>query len=310
MPLEPFEYLLIALAAVAAGAVNALAGGGTLITFPVLTAVGIPTVAANVTNTVALSPGYLGATLAQKAEILDQRRRLRFLIPAAALGGLTGGLLLLNTSEKLFRELVPYLILLASLLLAVQEPLRRRLVARSTTSPGHVQDERWTAVPVFFAAIYGGYFGAGLSVIVLAVLGLVLEDSLTRLNALKQVVSFVTNSTAALLFLFSGQVVWSAAVVMAVGAMAGGALGGRLAGRIQPSTLRRLVVTIGVIVSIIYFVRGERPNRGVSRLISVEKNCCAPQSQSSPTTRAPGRQLLSAHRDRPTRPSRPCAAAQ
>ncbi|MCL4803709.1 MAG: sulfite exporter TauE/SafE family protein [Anaerolineae bacterium] len=256
MPLEPFEYLLIALAAVAAGAVNALAGGGTLITFPVLTAVGIPAVAANVTNTVALSPGYLGATLAQKAEILDQRRRLRFLVPAAALGGLTGGLLLLNTSEKLFRELVPYLILLASLLLAVQEPLRRRLVARSTTSPGHVQDERWTAVPVFFAAIYGGYFGAGLSVIVLAVLGLVLDDSLTRLNALKQVVSFVTNSTAALLFLFSGQVVWSAAVVMAVGAMAGGALGGRLAGRIQPSTLRRLVVTIGVIVSIIYFVRG------------------------------------------------------
>lgn len=256
MELELLDFALIALAAVAAGAVNALAGGGTLITFPALTAVGVPVVAANITNTVALSPGYLGATLAQKAEILDQRRRLWIVLPAAALGGLVGGLLLLNTSEKLFRTLVPYLILLASLLLAVQEPLRRRLVSRSETREGKGTDERWAAVPVFFAAVYGGYFGAGLSVIVLAVLGLSLDDSLTRLNALKQAVSFVTNSVAASLFLFSGQVVWTAALVMAVSAMAGGALGGRLAGRIQPATLRRIVVIIGVIISVIYFIRG------------------------------------------------------
>lgn len=256
MPLEFIEYVLIGLAAMAAGAINALAGGGTLITFPALTAVGIPTIAANITNTVALSPGYLGATLAQKTEILDQRRRLRFLLPAAALGGLAGGLLLLNTSERLFRELVPFLILLASVLLAIQEPLRRWLVARATRSGGSgSQDERWAAIPIFLAAIYGGYFGAGLSVIILAVLALVLEDSLTRLNALKQAVAFVTNITAALLFLFSGQVVWSAAAVMAVGALAGGALGGRLAGRIKPVTLRWVVVTIGIIIAIIYFVR-------------------------------------------------------
>ena len=256
MQLDPLSYLLIGLAAVAAGAVNALAGGGTLITFPALTAVGIPVVAANVTNTVALSPGYLGATLAQKAEILDQRRRLTYLLPVAALGGLIGGLLLLNTSEKLFRELIPYLILLASLLLAVQEPLRRRLVARAARSGGGARHEGWAAVPVFFAAIYGGYFGAGLSVIILAVLGLSLDDTLTRLNALKQALAFTTNITAAALFLFSGQVVWSAAAVMAVGALVGGALGGRLAGHIRPATLRRVVVVIGVIVSVVYFVRG------------------------------------------------------
>ncbi len=256
MELEPLEYLLIGLAAVAAGAINALAGGGTLITFPALTAVGIPAVAANVTNTVALSPGYLGATLAQKAQILDQRRRLWFLLPAAALGGLTGGLLLLNTSERLFRELVPFLILLASLLLAVQEPLRRRLVARADRRGSKRLGEGWAALPIFFAAIYGGYFGAGLSVIILAVLGLVLDDSLTRLNALKQAVAFAANMTAATLFLFSGQVVWSAAAVMAVGALAGGALGGRLADRIRPSTLRALVVVVGIIISLIYFIRG------------------------------------------------------
>lgn len=255
MELEFLDYLLIALAAVAAGAINALAGGGTLITFPALTAIGIPPVSANVTNTVALSPGYLGATMAQKAEILDQRGRLWLLIPAA-LGGLVGGLLLLNTSEKLFRELVPFLILLASLLLAIQEPLRRRLVDRATRAGKGPQKERWAAIPIFMAAIYGGYFGAGLSVIILAVLGLTLDDNLTRLNALKQAVAFATNMTAAALFLFSGQVVWSAAAVMAVGALIGGALGGRLAGRIKPVTLRRVVVTIGIIIAIIYFIRG------------------------------------------------------
>lgn len=256
MPFDPLQYALIALAAVAAGAINALAGGGTLITFPTLTAVGLPAVAANVTNTVALSPGYLGATLAQKAVILEQRQRLWSLLPAAALGGLAGGLLLLNTSEKLFRELVPFLILLASLLLAIQEPLRRWLTARAARRAGRPHREAWAALPLFFAAIYGGYFGAGLSVIILAVLALTLDDSLTRLNALKQAVAFATNLAAATLFLFSGQVVWSVAAVMAVGALIGGALGGRLAGRIQPATLRKVVVTLGIVIAIIYFIRG------------------------------------------------------
>jgi uncharacterized membrane protein YfcA len=113
-----------------------------------------------------------------------------------------------------------------------------------------------TWLPVGLASIYGGYFGAGLSVIVLSALGLTLEDTLTRLNALKQAVAFSVNVAAAIFFLFSGQVVWSAAVVMAVGALIGGMLGGKLAGRIKPSTLRWTVVSIGVIISIIYFVRG------------------------------------------------------
>ena len=110
-------------------------------------------------------------------------------------------------------------------------------------------------LPVGLASVYGGYFGAGLSVIVLAVLGLVLEDTLTRLNALKQILAFFINIAAAVFFLFSGQVVWPAMVVMAVGALLGGALGGRLAGRIRPELLRRVVVTAGVIIALIYFIR-------------------------------------------------------
>ncbi len=281
MQLEPLQYVLVALAAVAAGAINALAGGGTLITFPALTAMGIPAVSANVTNTVALLPGYLGATFAQKEEVLSQRRRLWLLLPAA-LGGFVGGFLLLRTDEKLFRQLVPFLILLASLLLAVQEPLRRWLLQRAAKARGSRGageqggedplpnplpkgegalspasfNEAWAALPVFLAAVYGGYFGAGLSVIVLAVLALVIDDTLTRLNGLKQIVGFVTNLTAALFFVFSGRVIWSVAAVMAVGALIGGALGGRLAGRVKPVTLRWVVVVIGVAVAIIYFVRG------------------------------------------------------
>lgn len=245
---------LIALAGMAGGLVNALAGGGTLITFPVLTAVGLGAIAANVTNTVALSPGYLGATVAQAKDLKGQRRRLWLLLPTAVLGGLTGGLLLLNSSERLFRELVPFLILLASGLLAAADPVRGWLIRRGGQGASATL-EAWAVVPIFFATVYGGYFGAGLSVIVLAALGLLLHDTLTRLNGLKQFIAFATNMMAALLFVFSGQVHWLAAAVMAVGALAGGALGGRLASRIKPKVLRWTVVAIGVAVSILYFLR-------------------------------------------------------
>ncbi len=251
--LAGLDYLLVALAAVAAGAVNALAGGGTLITFPVLLGVGLPAVAANVTNTVALCPGYFGATLAQSADLKDQRARMRLLLPAGAVGGLAGGALLLLSGERAFRALVPFLILLASGLLAVQGPLRAWLTRR--TGGEAPRADGWVAVPVALAAVYGGYFGAGLSVIVLACLGLFLEDTLTRLNALKQWVSLVVNVAAALLFVASGKVVWAVALVMAVGALAGGALGGRLAGRIRAGTLRWVVVGIGLVVGVAYLAR-------------------------------------------------------
>ena len=253
--LTPLNYLLISLAALAAGAINALAGGGTLITFPMLTFLGIPAVSANVTNTVALSPGYFGGTLAQLNDLRGQGKRLWLIVPASVVGGVLGGILLLQTGEKLFRELVPYLILLASLLLAIQDPVRAWLTKRMAAGQGGGL-EKFTWLSVGLASVYGGYFGAGLSVIVLSALGLTLEDSLTRLNALKQAVAFSVNIAAAIFFVFSGHVVWSAALVMAVGALIGGALGGRLAGRIKPSTLRWTVVTIGVIISVIYFVRG------------------------------------------------------
>lgn len=249
------ELILVGLAAVAGGAVNALAGGGTLITFPMLTAVGVPAVAANVTNTVALCPGYLGGSLAQLRDLKGNERRMWLLVPAGVVGGLAGGILLLETGDKIFRELVPFLILLAAGLLAAQDTVRNWLTRRAEHKGSAPLHEMWTMLPVAFAAVYGGYFGAGLSVIVLAVLGLVIDDSLTRLNAIKQVIALVVNIAAAVFFLFSGQVLWTATAVMAVGSLAGGALGGRLAGKIRPATLRRIVVVIGVVVAGIYLVR-------------------------------------------------------
>jgi uncharacterized membrane protein YfcA len=254
-PLSWLDLFLIALGAVAGGAVNALAGGGTLITFPILTAVGVPAVTANITNTVALAPGYLSGALAQKNDLAGQESRLLWLVPTSVLGGLIGGLLLLNTEERIFRELVPYLNLLACLLLALQGRVRTWLTRRAAAAGHTGLPEPLAAIPIFLASIYGGYFGAGLSVIVLAVLGLVIEDTLTRLNATKQAISFCVNTAAALFFLFSGQVLWPAAVVMAIGAIVGGVIGGRLAGSIQPDTLRAVVITLGLIAAAIYFVR-------------------------------------------------------
>jgi hypothetical protein len=245
--------LLAGLAAIAAGAVNALAGGGTLITFPMLVFLGIPPVTANVTNTVALCPGYFGGTLAQRDDLRGQGKRLWLILPAGVVGGVLGGFLLLRTGEKLFSDLVPYLILLASVLLAMQDTIRAWLTRRLGESHGSL--DSWTWLPVGLASVYGGYFGAGLGVMLLSALGLTLNDSLTRLNALKQAVSFIVNVAAAVFFLFSGRVEWTVAGVMAIGALLGGVLGGRLAGRIKPSALRWTVVVIGVVISIVYFLR-------------------------------------------------------
>lgn len=253
--MDIINYFWVALAAIGAGAVNALAGGGTLITFPALLAIGVPSVTASMTNTVALCPGYFGATLAQAKDLRGQEKRLWLLLPAGAVGGIIGGLLLANSGERLFSTLVPYLILLASGLLAIQDPLRAWLLRRSKKNGSDTISETWSWLPVGLASVYGGYFGAGLSVIVLAVLGLTLEDTLTRLNGLKQAISLSVNVAAAIFFVFSGQVVWSLALVMAFGSLLGGVLGGRLASRVKPAVLRWTVVAIGVVVGIFYLLR-------------------------------------------------------
>jgi uncharacterized membrane protein YfcA len=179
---------------------------------------------------------------------------LRLYLISGIIGGVIGGILLLKTGERVFGSLVPFLILLASGLLAIQEPVRSWISRRGGKTTTTTVRETWAALPVGMAAIYGGYFGAGLSVIVLSVLGLMIDDSLTRLNASKQAIALSVNLAAAAFFLFSGQVIWPVALVMAVGAFAGGILGGRLAGRVKSALLRGIVVGIGVVVAVIYLI--------------------------------------------------------
>lgn len=245
------QLALLFLAALGAGAVNALAGGGSILTFPALLAAGVPPVAANVTNTVALFPGYIGGVIGQARDLDGQARRLAVLAPAALIGGVAGGALILSSSEKLFTALVPWLLIGGCALLGAQDAIRARLTRRhGALGLG------WALAPVAAAAVYGGYFGAGLSVIFLAVLGLTLADSLTRLNALKQALALAANLGAVLLLAPSPLIHWPAAGVMAVGALAGGALGGRLASVIAPRTLRLLVIAIGGSVALLFLLRG------------------------------------------------------
>jgi uncharacterized protein len=253
--LSGLSLVTITAAGAAAGFINALAGGGSLLSYPVLRACGLLAVPANITNTLALCPGYVGGMLAQRNDLRGQGRRLALFVPAAAVGGLLGAALLTWTDEAFFRRLVPILILAASALLAVQDYVRAWLTKRAAGRADARDGAAWAIAPIVPAAIYGGYFGAGLSVIVLAVLGLALRDSLIRLNALKQAISLSANVAAAILFLFA-RPDWGAAGVMAVGALIGGWLGGRLATYVKPAVLRGLVVAIGTIVGVVLLARG------------------------------------------------------
>jgi uncharacterized membrane protein YfcA len=244
------HLVFVTAAAVAAGIVNAIAGGGSLITFPALVACGVTPLVANVTNTVAMCPGYFGAAVAQRRELVGQRARLVHVVPTALVGGAVGAWLLLVTGAAAFQRIVPFLLVFAASLVAAQGRLRLWLGSRSRQGL-----RRWAAVPVAIAAVYGGYFGAGVSVIVLAALAIVIEDSLVRLNALKQTIALACNATAALVFVIAGDVQWLAAAVMAGGALGGGALGGVLASRVPAGILRWLVVGLALAIAAIYFVK-------------------------------------------------------
>ncbi len=250
-----FNEVLIFMAALAAGFINAIAGGGTLVSFPVLLAVGISPVVANVTNTVALVPGTIGGMWSQRIDFKSQYQRLLKLLPVAIVGGVAGGLLILNTSEDAFKSIIPYLILLATLLLAAQVKIKNWVVARI----GHAHTEHQNPVVmlslVFAAAVYGGYFGAGLGVILMATLGLVTDETMTRLNFLKQALGFAINLAAAIYFAFSGKVDWMIALIMVFGSLIGGLIGGKLASKIKPEVLRWVVVAAGLIAATVFFLK-------------------------------------------------------
>jgi uncharacterized membrane protein YfcA len=243
--------ILIGVAALAAGAINAIAGGGSLITFPVLLASGLPAVTASMTNTVAMCPGYFGAVLAQRRDLEGQANRAVKLIPLSLVGSLAGAWILLHTTEKSFQTIVPFLLLFAAGLLALQGKLRTYLAQH--TRGGHSM--AFAILPVAFSAIYGAYFGAGMGVIILAILAVVIDDTMLRANALKQVMSLMINTCAAVVFVFAGHVDWTVALIIAVTSLAGGLIGGKLASRIPEALLRWLAIAVALVVAGVYFAR-------------------------------------------------------
>jgi uncharacterized protein len=252
--LEISSYFIAGFAAILAGFVNAIAGGGTLITFPTLTALGLPPVVANITNTLALCPGYFGGIYAQRSNFKSQKFFLWKLLPISIIGGITGGFLLLKLPESSFRTLIPYLILIATTLLAFQVPLKNWSLSQKHKGSSLFKNIG-TYLFIFMAAVYGGYFGAGLGIILMGVLGLVINESLNKVNVLKQALSFVINVTAALYFAFSGKAEWFFVFIMAVGAIMGGFIGGKMVDKIPAAILRYILVFIGFAVALVYFFK-------------------------------------------------------
>lgn len=237
-------------AAFLAGGVNAVAGGGSLISFPALLAAGYGSVAANVTNIVAVTPGYLGGSLAYRRELAGQGPRVRVLGAVSAAGALVGSVLLLALPAGVFKEIVPYLILFSCALLVAQ-PLASRLVGR-----GGDARARRVALPAlsFLGSVYGGYFGAGLGIMLLALLGIFLDDDLQRINALKGLLSLVISVIAAIYLGVFGPVVWVAAAIMAGASLVGGQAGVAVARRVNATALRVAVVAYGIAVSVYLLV--------------------------------------------------------
>ncbi len=253
--MTPATAALLAGAGLVAGAVNAVAGGGSLVSFPALLAAGYPSVTANVTNTVALFPGYAGSVAGGRPELLGQGRKIRSVALTSVLGAIVGVLVLLNTSGDVFRRVVPYLILLACVLLVFQPRLARLVQGRQggrTTGGTHVLLQ----AGVLLSAVYGAYFGAGLGVLLLGILGIFLHERLQRVNAFKNVLSLVINAVALVAFGLFGPVAWDAVAVIAAASLAGGYFGARVARRIPATVLRTSVVIYGVVVAVVLLVRG------------------------------------------------------
>jgi uncharacterized membrane protein YfcA len=238
------EAGVILVAGLAAGAINAVVGSGTLITFPTLLALGYPPVIANVSNTVGLAPGSFAGAWGYRRELTGQRARMVALGIAGTLGGLVGGLLLLNLPESAFRAIVPALIGIACVRVVIQPWLTRWLGVRPN-KPAH--GGPLLQAGIFGSGIYGGYFGAGQGILMIAILALGTGDPLQRVNALKNFLAGCVNGIAAILFIFVADVDWAVAGLIGVGSIGGGFLGAAVGRHIPAPVLRGIIVVIGTV---------------------------------------------------------------
>ncbi|GAA1070423.1 MULTISPECIES: sulfite exporter TauE/SafE family protein [Kitasatospora] len=243
-----WEALAVLLAGVGAGTINTVVGSGTLITFPVLLALGLPPVTANVSNTLGLVPGSISGVIGYRRELTGQRRRLLRLGTASLIGGLTGAYLLTKLPSKAFDAIVPALILCALVLVVIQPRVSRAVAARRGRGGGSSSTEGGPLLfaGVLLAGVYGGYFGAAQGVLLLALMGMLLQDDMQRINATKNVLALIVNGVAAVFFLFVAPIDWTAVLLIAAGSVVGGQIGAKVGRRLPPPVLRTVIVVVGL----------------------------------------------------------------
>ena len=242
--MTPLEAIAVLLAGMFAGGINTVVGSGTLVTFPVLMAVGYPPVVATVSNSLGLVPGSVTGAIGYRRELAGQRERLIRLGVCSVLGGATGSVLLLTLPPDAFETIVPVLIALALVLVVAQPWLARVIAARQAATQQH------GGVPLQFAiygtGVYGGYFAAAQGILLLGFMGVLMDEELQRLNAVKNVLTALVNAVAGTVYVFVAPVAWPAAVLIAVGATMGGVLGARVGRKLPPVVLRGVIVVVGL----------------------------------------------------------------
>jgi hypothetical protein len=239
-----WQSIVVFVAGIAAGGINTVVGSGTLITFPILLGVGLPPVVANVSNTVGLFPGSFVGAYGYRAELTGQRDRAIVLGTASVLGAIIGAVLLLVLPADAFNAVVPVLIAIGLLLVIFGRKLTAWLISR-----GRETTERttvWLWLATFGTGIYGGYFGAAQGIIMIGLFGLMLTETLQRTNALKNILTGLVNLVAAVVFVITTHVNWTAAILIAVGSAIGGLIGARVGRRLSPTVLRGIIVVVGV----------------------------------------------------------------
>ncbi|MEO9176789.1 MAG: sulfite exporter TauE/SafE family protein [Gaiellales bacterium] len=238
------QLVLVFLGGLAAGTINTVVGSGTLISFPVLLAVGYSPIVANVSNTIGLVPGSIAGSWGYRHELEGQRERIARLLVASVSGGIAGALLLLVLPAAAFKAIVPVFIVVALVLVVAQPRLSRALAARGRAPAA--DGGRWTLLGLFACGVYGGYFGAAQGILILALLAFLSHESLQHANATKNVLAGATNLTAGIIFAVAANVNWEVAAVIGVGATLGGLLGARIGRRLAPTALRAMIVVVGL----------------------------------------------------------------
>jgi uncharacterized membrane protein YfcA len=252
---SPFEVVAILLAGVAAGTINTVVGSGTLITFPTLLAFGIPPVTANVSNTIGLVPGSVSGAIGYRRELAGQRARVLRLCVASMIGGVVGAVLLLVLPDDAFSAIVPVLIVLGCVLVVLQPRISRWVARRHDAAGGLPEHGTWWVWPgVLATGVYGGYFGAAQGVLLMAVLGTGIDESLQRLNAVKNVLAAVVNAVAGLIFAVVADVDWWVVLLIGIGSVIGGQLGASVGRRLPSAVLRAVIVVVGVVALTVFLL--------------------------------------------------------